>query len=371
MTAHTRLLHAWTAQLEALVPGERVTRVRPLAALMLGIAWAGSVALPRVAARLPRSCLDPSSERWLRRWLDNRAVEVAVIWAALRPRLLADRAGQEVTLVLDLTPQGRRWTALVVGIVTHHRVLPLAGQVVPQQEPWPAPFLTLARTVCAPIAAALPASCTVTLVVDRGLTSAGLIDLCQSLGWHWVFRVNTGPKQAHRVRTAAGQERALWELVTDLGTHGTAHVALFKDAGWRSGELTVHWAAGAPERWVLFSDRPAGHARVRDYRRRALIEATFQDCKTRGWHLDQSRLGTADRVTRLLLAVHLLFWWLTQLGLRTIRQGRRARFDRADRRDLSLVRLGERRLEADLATDRLPALPFRLQAGVWHYASYQ
>lgn len=370
MTAHTRLLHAWTAQLVALLPEERVTRVRPLAALMLGIAWARSVALLRVAAQLPRAVRDASSERWLRRWLDNDAVEVAAIWAALRPLLLADRADQAVTLVLDLTPHGRRWTALVVGIVTHHRALPLAGQIVPQQAPWPAPFLTLARTLCTPIAAALPASCTVTLVVDRGLTSAGLIDLCQSLGWHWVFRVNTGPKQAHRVQTAAGTERALWELVTELGTRGTARVALFKDAGWRAGEVTVHWAAGTPERWVLFSDLPAGHARVRDYRRRALIEATFQDWKTRGWQLAASRLDTAERVTRLLLAVQLLCWWLTQLGLRTIRQGRRARFDRTDRRDLSLIRLGTRRLEADLASDRLPALPFRVHAGVWHFASY-
>jgi len=370
MTAHTRLLHAWTAQLVALLPGERVTRVRPLAALMLGIAWAGSVVLLRVAAQLPRAGCDPSIERWLRRWLDNDAVAVAAIWSRLRPLLLADRADREVTLVLDLTPQGRRWTAIVVGIVTHHRVLPLAGQVVPQQTPWPAPFLTLARTLCTPIAAALPASCCVTLVVDRGLTSAGLIDLCQSLGWHWVFRVNTGPHQAHRVRATTGPERALWEFVTELGTRGTAGVALFKDAGWRSGELTVHWAAGTPERWVLFSDRPAGHARVRDYRRRALIEATFQDCKARGWQLAASRLGTAERITRLLLAVQLLFWWLTQLGLRTIRQGRRARFDRADRRDLSLIRIGARRLAADLATDQLPTLPFRYHTGDWHYAAY-
>jgi len=44
--------------------------------------------------------------------------------------------------------------------------------------------------------------------------------------------------------------------------------------------------------------------------------------------------------------------------LRAIRTGQRRRFDRTDRRDLSVARLGRRLFLAYLDTDRSPPLPF-------------
>ena len=72
-----------------------------------------------------------------------------------------------------------------------------------------------------------------------------------------------------------------------------------------------------------------------------------------------------ERLERLLLVLHLALWWAFGLGLQAIRNGTRRRFDRRDRRDLSLVRLGRTACLDALHHDQLPGLPFRLTAAGW------
>jgi len=49
-----------------------------------------------------------------------------------------------------------------------------------------------------------------------------------------------------------------------------------------------------------------------------------------------------DRLSRLTLAVALLYVWLVSIGTRTIRNGLRDLVDRSDRRDLSIFQIGLR-----------------------------
>jgi hypothetical protein len=72
-----------------------------------------------------------------------------------------------------------------------------------------------------------------------------------------------------------------------------------------------------------------------------------------------------ERIDRLLLVLHLALWWAFGLGLQTIRTGERRRFDRRDRRELSLVRLGITACLDTLHHDQIPALPFRLTSAGW------
>ncbi len=118
---------------------------------------------------------------------------------------------------------------------------------------------------------------------------------------------------------------------------------------------------------MLFSDRPGGTARVREYRQRAHAEATYADTKGRGFGLERSKIATPARIARLLLVVHLALWWAFALGLQTVRNGWRVRFDRRDRRDLSLVRLGRLTALEALTHDRPHALPFRHTPTGWVY----
>jgi hypothetical protein len=130
--------------------------------------------------------------------------------------------------------------------------------------------------------------------------------------------------------------------------------------------LTIWWDAGQAEPWVLVSDRPGGQARAHAYRRRARCEATYEDCKTRVFQLEASKLSTLERLDRLLLALHLAYWWATRLGLAVIRHGERCRYDRADRRDWSVARLGLRRLMEDGWQGTISLLLFTCRHGRWY-----
>jgi hypothetical protein len=353
------LLHTWTAQLVALLPTARVTQVRPLALFVLGVLWTEGVALRRVAATLPLPVADASIEQRLRRWLANPRVDVRALWRGLLPDLLASRAGQQLLVVLDPTPHTAVATILELGLVCRRRTVPLAWRVVPQQTGWPRPQLAYFVDLITEVAAALPAGCTVTLLGDRALPSAELLDACRAVGWEALFRLSTDARQGYTVRLPGGTTCPLWDLVTGPGQRWAGEVALFQKAGWRRLHLTIHWATGQDAPWLLLSTRPGGADRVREYRCRAHAEATYEDRKSRGFGVEASRIRDLARLDRLLLVVALALGWGMQLGLRAIRRGERHRYDRRGPRALSVVRIGWAAL-ADALDRRMrpPPLPF-------------
>jgi hypothetical protein len=367
VSTRVRLLHEWVCQMEQVLPAARVTRSRVLAVFAAGVLWANAVTLRQVAAALPLAVTDPSTERRLQRFLANTAVDLATLWQPLLPVLLRSLGGREVVLVFDPTPYRDCATILCVGVICRQRTLPLLWRVMPQQDPWPARLRDVLPPMLATIAAALPPGATVTLLADRGVVGPTLLDAAQAVGFHVVLRLRAAAGEETRVRLGAGPEQSLADLPTGPGQRCHSPAAIFKDAGWRQGALTIHWDATAQEPWVLFSDRPGGPDRVREYRQRVRAEATYQDEKGRGFGLERSKIVALDRIERLLLALHLALWWAYGLGLQVVRGGQRYRFDRRDRRELSLVRLGRTACTKALDQDHLPTLPFRLTTTGWSF----
>jgi hypothetical protein len=75
------------------------------------------------------------------------------------------------------------------------------------------------------------------------------------------------------------------------------------------------------------------------------IEEMFGDFKLHGFDLEITMLRHFDRLSRLTLAVAMLYIWLISIGTRTIREGLRSLVDRTDRRDLSIFQIGFRIIE--------------------------
>ena len=243
MSTRRSVLHDVTRQMGALLPDLRVTRSRTLAWFMLGLLWAGTVSLTAVAAHVPGSARTASTEQRLRRWLTNPAVVVETMWSGLLPALLASRAGHEVIMVIDPPPAADRFPIVQLGIVCRHRVLPVAWRVMPLHERWSTPQHQIIRELIAQVAAALPKDCSVTVVADRGLTCATLIDSCRAVGWHFTLRVSANERQGPLVRLEDGSVARLWDLVPAPGSSRVLAGALFTGDGWRSGWRTVHWCA--------------------------------------------------------------------------------------------------------------------------------
>jgi len=88
-----------------------------------------------------------------------------------------------------------------------------------------------------------------------------------------------------------------------------------------------------------------------DYRKRFRIETFFSDQKSRGFHLHKSHLSDPGRLSRLLIAASLAYFWIIYPGAFAVREGWHHIIHRTDRCDLSLLQLGMRLLEHFMGSD--------------------
>jgi Transposase DDE domain len=181
-------------------------------------------------------------------------------------------------------------------------------------------------------------------------------------GWHYVLR----QKSSHLVLLGtpggtpggtpewqplgsllerAGQRRWLEQVPL---TYCHAHVI----------NLLLHWQAGQAEPWLLATNLPDARTAKAAYQRRMWIEEVFGDFKKQGFDLESTHLRHFDRLSRLTLAVSMLYPWLIAYGAQVIKRGQRRLVDRNERRDYSLFRLGCNMLERALAHLQLPKTCF-------------
>ncbi len=120
--------------------------------------------------------------------------------------------------------------------------------------------------------------------------------------------------------------------------------------------MLVHWKAGEKEPWCLATNLPDRCMTLAYYTRRMWIEEMFGELKKHGFDLECTMLRHFERLSRLTLAVALIYVWLVSIGTRTVRDGLRDLVDRNDRRDLSIFKIGLRFIERCVTN----ALTFRI-----------
>jgi len=103
------------------------------------------------------------------------------------------------------------------------------------------------------------------------------------------------------------------------------------------------------------------------------VESSFQDFKRRAWDIEGTVMANRARLERLLLGLFLGVWWVRHLAAACMHQGQRDRFDRHDRRDKGIFRLGRLWLR-DLLRRELQAaslvhcLPFHRAGAVFAFS---
>jgi len=124
-------------------------------------------------------------------------------------------------------------------------------------------------------------------------------------------------------------------------------------AGTRSldqGTRLSHMPACTLETWrngtmAIGHQLPSRQQALHAYRRRMWMEEMFGDMKGHGFNLEDSHLRHFLRLSRLTLAVVLLYVWLIAFGSRVIKNGQRSLVDRPERRDFSIFRIGLNMIE--------------------------
>jgi hypothetical protein len=373
MNASEGLWHQWSAQLRAFLPALHGHRSKSLAFCVLGVALAGTARLPRVAEALVgiSAAKTPSIERRLSRFLANQQIVVLPLWTQLLGAFLRFWRARRLVFVLDATSLGDRATVLYLGLLVHSRLLPVSWQVLPVHQKWEQRQWEVVGALLDRVIPHLGAA-DCTLLADRGLVGHPLVHLCQKRGWHYVLRL---PAQ-HTCQPTRGRWAHTWipcrRLAPQRGRHWYGSVQLWQDHPV-SAQVSASWEPDQHDPWIVLSDQPAGRQRLREYARRMRVESTFQDLKRRGWDLEGTVIADRARLNRLLLVVFLSLWWLAHLAASCVHHGQRARFDRHDRRDKGVFRLGRlwlldilRRTVTEAGLKR--CLPFRIIPTGWAFS---
>jgi hypothetical protein len=350
------LYHTWVKQIEQLRPGERVTRVRNLAWLIVGICESKSVHLSKVALKIPGTANSLSITRRLSRFLDNAAIRVREWYAPIARSMLqamADTVG-EIRLIADGTKVGFGHQLLMVGVAFRKRAIPIAWTWVKKSKGHSSAAKQLA--LLAYVQRLIPTNTPVSLAGDSEFGSVELIRQVEAWKWRYVLR----QKANHRVKL--GDESA-WqhfgELVEHQGQSNWLGLGLLTLKHAHPTNLLAHWKKGEKEPWLLATNLSSRREALATYRRRMWIEEMFGDMKRHGFDLESTHLRHFLRLSRLTLAVALLYVWLISMGSKAIKDGHRHLVDRAERRDLSIFQIGLRSVERRL-TNALP-VPIRLR----------
>lgn len=336
-------------------PKERITRIRNLALLMLGLHVGHSVHLSKIVRPWPVPSKDPSMVNRLRRFLNNTYVNPHQWYQPVIQQVLASFQHLPIKLIIDCSKIGFNFRLLMVGIAYKKRTIPLVwsvhrgakGHVKVEAQ------LKLFRLLTPFI------SCGSDVMVlgDAGFETQKLMNWLRQQGWRFVIRQN-GRSMVRRTNEDWLKLNQLPVSEGESYSYGWVRLTKTYDAGWFW--LVIHWEKGEEDPWFLLSNWEGTKQVVKEYGRRMWIEEMFGDMKRHGFDVEGTQLDDASRIDILMLAVAIVFTWFITLGSWVVKSGNRHWIDVKSRRDKSYFRLGWDWLERMRRLNRPLPLRFTL-----------
>jgi hypothetical protein len=338
-----QLYHTWVNRILQLHPSERLTRVRNMAWLIVGIYQSKSVHLSKVATHIPGQAVVLSSTRRLDRFLENAAIRVRAWYKPVAQTWLRHLAGQEIHLIVDGSKIGFGHQLLIVALAYRRRALPLAWTWVNCRRGHSSGLVQLALLQY--VQGLLPPQTRVRLTGDAEFGAVQVLKQLNLWGWKFALR----QKSSHLVKLRGqNQWQPLGSLIHNMGQSCWCEDARLTQQHAYTVNLLAYWAVGEKEPWLLATNLPSFREALRTYQRRMWIEEMFGDLKKHGFDLESTHLRDFRKLSRLTLAVALLYVSLVAQGAQTLKAGLRHLVDRADRRDLSVFRIGWNMLQRHL-----------------------
>ncbi len=336
-------------------PGERITRIRNWSRLLVGLCLSRSVHLSKIANKIPATTTTteatlPSATRRLSRLLDNAAIRVRD-WYEPIARSLLERAAQggtgEIRLIVDGSKVGFNHRLLMVGLAYRRRAIPVAWSWVCSRKGHSSSYKQ--RALLGYVRRLLPdgAPARVLVVGDSEFGAVETLKQLEEWVWYYVMR----QKSSHLVRQHQHQHqwRPLGELIERRGEKVWLERALLSRLHAYQTNLLLYWKKGEKEPWLLATNLGSSRESLCAYKKRMWIEELFADLKGHGFDLESTRLRRFGRLSRLTLAVSMVYVWLVVYGAEVVKRGHRGLVDRPDRRDHSLFRLGLNMVDRCLA----------------------
>ena len=334
------LYHTCHKMLRELRPDERVTRIRNFSWLMVGLYESRSVHLSKVAEKIPGTACLPSLTRRVRRLLDNPAIQVRGWYEPLARSIVQRLADGEIRLIVDGSKVGFGHQLLLVAIAYRRRAIPLAWTWVKGSRGHSTVHKQMALLTY--VHGLIPTKSSVLLVGDAEFGEVDVQKLLEK--WHWQYVLRQKGRYLLRQKGRCDDQR-LDSLVKKPGQTQWLEACLLTAKYAYPVNFLAYWKTGEKDPWLLATNLTCPQATRKAYSRRMWIEETFGDMKSNGFDLESTHLRHFLRLSRLTLAVVLLYVWLLAFGSQVIKSGQRYLVDRKDRRDHSIFRIGRNMAE--------------------------
>jgi hypothetical protein len=323
-----QLYHTWSDQIRQLCPTARKTLIHNFTWLLIGIYLSGKVHLSAIANKLPGAAKLPSAVQRLRRLLQN-AICVRKWYGPIAEELLKSQAQHgHIGLVVDGTKVSFHHRLLMVSIAFRRRAIPIVWTWVKSKRGHSSALKQCA--LLAYVHSLVPNDVSVSIVGDCEFGAVAVMQQLDAWEWRYVLRQKG-------------------DTLVDMTLHN--HWQRFDETIDRPGQS--NWLGDGH-----LTKEHVYRTNLRAYRRRMWIEEMFGDFKGHGFNLEDSHLRHFLRLSRLTLAVTLLYVWLIAFGSRAIKNGQRSLVDRPDRRDFSVFRIGYNMVERLLANSEPISIVF-------------
>lgn len=349
-----RLYHNLMRPIMQILGQERITRLRVLGWLMVGLYLSNRPHSNRLASRITGSAKKLSKAKRLRRWLSNGRVRVREWYRPVALQLIeqARQASGQIRLIVDGTRIGWGHQLLIVTLAYRRRALPIAWTWSRQRRGHSS--ARKQRALLSYVKSLIPDQTQVILLGDSEFGAVSILRQLEQWGWHYVIR-QTGK------HTWRSPQQSTWQRLDSLLSRGQriwrSHVYFCQTQPILTN-LVACWQPSHPRPWLLVTNLTDPTLALRLYSRRMWIEEMFGDWKDNGFDIEAVRLRHFARLSRFTLAVALLYVWLIAFASAVVKRGLRHLVDRPDQRQLSYFRIGFDFLQRCL-TNHLP-FSFRL-----------
>lgn len=330
----TRTYHTLMKKIEHTIPTGHQYRQRNLGWFMTGIYQSQSVHTSKVANKIPGKAKRVSRTRRLSRFLNNSKVNVRQWYYPVAKQLLneAARTGK-IRLIIDATKVASNHQLLMVALAYRRRALPIAWTWVKGSRGHSSGHKQ--RALLSYVHGLVPEDTTVILSGDSEF--APLQSLLED--WQWYYVLRQKGRYLYHAQVDEEWDR-LDSLVSRAGQKKWVPEAQLTQKHQLNCHLLAYWRHGEKHPWLLATNLPTARQTNLEYKPRMWVEEMFGDWKRNGADLESSCLKHFLRLSRLTLVVALLYVWLIAFGSTVIKRGDRHFVDRADRRDLSIYRIG-------------------------------
>jgi hypothetical protein len=336
-----------------IAPELRKTQVNGLVYLIVGIYLSKSVNLGIIAGKITGLVRRLSNVKRLSRLLKNQNIDVEKIYHPIAQEWMRAQAAasQQVKLIIDGTKIGFGHQLLMVSMAYRKRSIPICWTWVKYVKGHSTTEKQI--EVLQKVHELLPPGVAVILVGD---SEFGAIELIRCLDeWRWDYVLREKGRLSICLKNETGWKK-LSEISIQPGQKIWIEQCYLTQKEIYPVSILIYWKKGEDSPWYLATSLPDQKMTISAYSRRMWIEEMFGDMKRNGFDFERTMLRDMDRLSRLTLAISLLYVWLISIGSRSIKNGDRVWVDRNDRRDLSIFQIGFRFMERKLVN----SLPFSI-----------